>query len=186
MLVRTEWRRHQDHLVWRSLHLCSTNVSFAAARLQRQNVTAHTGTPNPIDPQAPSDAYWSMSTGTLLDTHPALSRTLMGACIDTQSQRMHQSQPMRCEQPEWQLVQQGMRKCQPANTVVLLLQINYGTRTLEKVYQLHSAAINCMLVSEGLCVTGSDDKFLRVWPLDFSDFLLEVAPCLHVSPPMCV
>jgi hypothetical protein len=93
---------------------------------------------------------------------------------------------MRCEQPEWQLVQQGMRKCQPANTVVLLLQINYGTRTLEKVYQLHSAAINCMLVSEGLCVTGSDDKFLRVWPLDFSDFLLEVAPCLHVSLPMCV
>ncbi|DBA73164.1 TPA: hypothetical protein ACH3X2_010098 [Trebouxia sp. C0005] len=52
-------------------------------------------------------------------------------------------------------------------------QINYGTRTLERVYQLHSAAINCMLVSEGLCVTGSDDKFLRVWPLDFSDFLLE-------------
>ena len=70
--------------------------------------------------------------------------------------------------------------------VVLLLQINYGTRTLERVYQLHSAAINCMLVSEGLCVTGSDDKFLRVWPLDFSDFLLEVAPCPYVSPFMCV
>ena len=33
-----------------------------------------------------------------------------------------------------------------------------------------------MLVSEGLCVTGSDDNFLRVWPLDFSDFLLEVLP----------
>ncbi len=70
--------------------------------------------------------------------------------------------------------------------MVLLLQINYGTRTLERVYQLHSAAINCMLVSEGLCVTGSDDKFLRVWPLDFSDFLLEVAPCPHVSLPICV
>lgn len=57
----------------------------------------------------------------------------------------------------------------------VVLQINYGTRTLERVYQLHSAAINCMLVSEGLCVTGSDDKYLRVWPLDFSDFLLEVS-----------
>lgn len=56
-----------------------------------------------------------------------------------------------------------------------MLQINYGTRTLERVYQLHSAAINCMLVSDGLCVTGSDDKYLRVWPLDFSDFLLEVS-----------
>ena len=125
----------------------------------------------------------------------------MAACIDTQRQCMHQNQPMLCEQPEWQLVQKGMRKCQPvqceqpewqlvqqgtrkfhlSNSVVLLLQINYGTRTLERVYQLHSAAINCMLVSEGLCVTGSDDKFLRVWPLDFSDFLLEVAPCPHVS-----
>ena len=57
----------------------------------------------------------------------------------------------------------------------VVLQINYGTRTLERVYQLHSAAINCMVVSEGLCVTGSDDKFLRIWPLDFSDFLLEVS-----------
>lgn len=55
------------------------------------------------------------------------------------------------------------------------LQINYGRRTLERVYQLHSAAINCMLVSAGLCVTASDDKFLRVWPLDFSDYLLEVS-----------
>lgn len=59
--------------------------------------------------------------------------------------------------------------------VSVVLQINYGTRTLERVYQLHSAAINCMLVSEGLCVTGSDDRFMRVWPLDFSDFLLEVS-----------
>lgn len=58
--------------------------------------------------------------------------------------------------------------------ICLVLQINYGTRTLERVYQLHSAAINCMLVSDGLCVTGSDDRFMRVWPLDFADFLLEV------------
>ena len=61
----------------------------------------------------------------------------------------------------------------------MAVQINYGTRTLERVYQLHSAAINCMLVSEGLCVTGSDDRFLRVWPLDFSDFLLEVRTSCH-------
>lgn len=60
------------------------------------------------------------------------------------------------------------------SAMCVMLQINYGTRTLERVYQLHSAAINCMLVSDGLCVTGSDDRFLRVWPLDFSDFLLEV------------
>ena len=71
--------------------------------------------------------------------------------------------------------------CAPSDGSPMLLQINYGTRTLERVYQLHSAAINCMLVSEGLCVTGSDDKFLRVWPLDFSDFLLEVGPLQSTS-----
>lgn len=27
---------------------------------------------------------------------------------------------------------------------------------------------------DGLCVTGSDDRLLRVWPLDFRDYLLEV------------
>ena len=45
---------------------------------------------------------------------------------------------------------------------------------LECVYQLHSAAINCIVIRDGLCVTGSDDRMLRVWPTDFSDFLLEV------------
>lgn len=60
------------------------------------------------------------------------------------------------------------------------VQINYGKRILERVYQLHSAAINCMLVSAGLCVTASDDKFLRVWPLDFSDYLLEVSCTAHI------
>ena len=34
-------------------------------------------------------------------------------------------------------------------------------------------------MSEGFCITGSDDKFLRVWPVDFSDFFLEVE---HDSP----
>ena len=28
-------------------------------------------------------------------------------------------------------------------------------------------------VNAGYCVTVSDDKFLRVWPLDFSDYFLE-------------
>jgi hypothetical protein len=42
------------------------------------------------------------------------------------------------------------------------------------VYQLHSAAINSLVVFDGFCVTGSDDRQLRVWPMDFSDFLLEV------------
>lgn len=42
------------------------------------------------------------------------------------------------------------------------------------MYQLHSAAINSLVVHDGFVVTGSDDKLLRVWPMDFSDFLMEV------------
>jgi WD40 repeat protein len=40
-------------------------------------------------------------------------------------------------------------------------------------YQLHLGAINSISLGEGLAVTGSDDKTLRVWPLDFSSHLLE-------------
>jgi WD repeat-containing protein 90 len=54
-----------------------------------------------------------------------------------------------------------------------VFQLNYGRRCLECVYQLHNAAINSLVVSEGFCVTASDDKFLRVWPVDFTDFFLE-------------
>lgn len=41
------------------------------------------------------------------------------------------------------------------------------------IYKLHSGAINSISINEGFCVTGSDDCFLRVWPLDFSDFYLQ-------------
>jgi WD40 repeat protein len=54
-----------------------------------------------------------------------------------------------------------------------VFQINYTDRSLECVYQLHSGAINCMRLNEGFCVTASADRYLRVWPLDFSDFFLE-------------
>ena len=34
-------------------------------------------------------------------------------------------------------------------------------------------AINCMCVNEAFCVTGSEDGFLRLWPLDFKHVYLE-------------
>lgn len=46
-------------------------------------------------------------------------------------------------------------------------------RELECVFQLHDAGITSMAINEGFCVTASMDKYLRVWPLDFSDFFLE-------------
>ena len=52
-------------------------------------------------------------------------------------------------------------------------QINYGLRCVECIYQLHNSAINSIDINEGFCVTGSDDKYVRVWPTDFSDYVLE-------------
>ena len=54
-----------------------------------------------------------------------------------------------------------------------VLQVNYETRELECVFRLHDNAIHSLAVNEGFCVTASADHFLRVWPLDFSDFFLE-------------
>jgi len=33
--------------------------------------------------------------------------------------------------------------------------------------------MQCMCVNESFCVTGSDDGYVRVWPLDFKHVLLE-------------
>jgi WD40 repeat protein len=54
-----------------------------------------------------------------------------------------------------------------------VVQVNYDNRKVECVYRLHDRAIRTIAINEGYCVTGSDDKFLRVWPLDFSDYILE-------------
>lgn len=60
-----------------------------------------------------------------------------------------------------------------------VFQVDYTTRSLDAVFQLHSAAINVLLVADGLAITGGDDRLLRAWPLDFRDYLLEVGPLLH-------
>jgi hypothetical protein len=53
-------------------------------------------------------------------------------------------------------------------------QIDYGSRSLDAIYQLHDGPINVLLLADGLVLTGGDDARLRVWPLDFRDYLLEV------------
>ena len=60
-----------------------------------------------------------------------------------------------------------------------IYQIDYEAHRLDAVYQLHAGAINSVAVSEGFAITGSDDKVVRVWPLDFSDFFLEAE---HETP----
>ena len=54
-----------------------------------------------------------------------------------------------------------------------LYQVNYDTRQLESVVKIHDLSICSISVSAGFCVTGSQDQYIRVWPLDFSEFFLE-------------
>ncbi|KAJ0407556.1 hypothetical protein P43SY_006874 [Pythium insidiosum] len=69
-----------------------------------------------------------------------------------------------------------------ASSLGTLLQLNYDTREVLCVYQLHDAAIQTLVINEGFCVTGGADRMLRVWPLDFTDFFLEAQ---HESPVCC-
>jgi WD40 repeat protein len=54
-----------------------------------------------------------------------------------------------------------------------LYQVNYDSRVLEAVFKIHDYSICSIAISSGFCVTGSQDQYLRVWPLDFSEFYLE-------------
>ena len=67
----------------------------------------------------------------------------------------------------------NQKKVFVATVTGAVVQVNYGKRQLERVFQLHDDRINDLRVSEGFAVTASDDGFLRVWPTDFSDFFLE-------------
>ncbi|XXQ37026.1 CFA20 domain-containing protein [Plasmodiophora brassicae] len=53
------------------------------------------------------------------------------------------------------------------------------TTTLRYVYQLHNGPIRAIVITQGFCITGSDDKHLRVWPMDFSSCVTEAQ---HDSP----
>lgn len=55
----------------------------------------------------------------------------------------------------------------------MVFQINYHTENLEATYQTNDSAIYSIAVNEAFCVTGSEDTYLRVWPLDFSEFFME-------------
>jgi len=55
----------------------------------------------------------------------------------------------------------------------MVFQVNYHTESLEATYQTNDSAIYSISVNEAFCVTGSEDTYLRVWPLDFSEFFME-------------
>ena len=55
----------------------------------------------------------------------------------------------------------------------VVFQINYAREELEATYHTNDAAIYCISVNQAFCVTGSEDMFLRTWPLDFSSYHME-------------
>jgi len=60
-----------------------------------------------------------------------------------------------------------------------LFEVHYRRIYVSRVWQLlpdnpTATSINSMVIHEAFCVTGSDDGLLRVWPLDFSNVILEV------------
>ena len=55
----------------------------------------------------------------------------------------------------------------------MIFIVNYTTKKLESVYKIHDSAIYSLSIYGGFCATGSNDNFLRVWPLDFNEFHLE-------------
>ena len=54
-----------------------------------------------------------------------------------------------------------------------VFQINYGTQQLETTFRTNDKAITSICVNDSFCVVGSEDSYLRVWPLDFQEFFME-------------
>lgn len=54
-----------------------------------------------------------------------------------------------------------------------VLKIQHPSLQVVAAYKLHESGINCIHVQNACCITGGQDHLLRVWPLDFNDFLLE-------------
>ena len=49
----------------------------------------------------------------------------------------------------------------------MIFQINYQSEQLEGTFKTNDGAIFSISVNDAFCVVGSEDCYLRVWPLDF-------------------
>lgn len=59
-----------------------------------------------------------------------------------------------------------------------MFEIHYRRIYVSRVWQLlpgnPATPINAMVIHEAFCVTGSEDGILRLWPLNFSNVILEI------------
>lgn len=82
-----------------------------------------------------------------------------------------------------------LQSCSQLGT--LLLQIDYDTRQVQRIVQLHLAPMNVLAVHDGTCFSGGDDCRLRAWPLDFSHIALEAShdaavTSVSIQDPTCI
>ena len=67
----------------------------------------------------------------------------------------------------------GLRRVYVASKTGMIYQINYDDETLEATYRTNETAIYSIAINQAFCVTGSEDQYLRIWALDFNEFLME-------------
>lgn len=60
-----------------------------------------------------------------------------------------------------------------ASSMGLLLRVDCILEQVVCAYQLHAGPIRAMSINSAYAVTGGDDCKLRIWPLQFTDFLME-------------
>ena len=66
-----------------------------------------------------------------------------------------------------------MRSVYVASKSGMVYQVCYWTEKLLKTFRTNDQAIYSIAVNETFVVTGSEDMYLRVWALDFSEFFME-------------
>lgn len=54
-----------------------------------------------------------------------------------------------------------------------IYQVSCNTQELEAIFKIQDSPILSICVNDAFCVTGSQDGHLRVWPIDFKEFLIE-------------
>jgi WD40 repeat protein len=71
-----------------------------------------------------------------------------------------------------------------ASSLGLLLRVDCRLEQVVCAYQLHHGPIKSLAINTSFAVTGGDDCRMRIWPLHFTDFLMEAqheAPVTHTT-----
>jgi len=74
------------------------------------------------------------------------------------------------------LQEKAVKRLQEVYVVSLMgkvFRIGYHSGVLEMVFRTNDEAIHTISLNENFAVLGSADKYFRLWPLDFTEFIME-------------